>query len=349
MRGSVVRGRKKRGVICCILLLLGAAALAGWVSSYQKHQVSFFAMDTYITLSIYGKDGQRLAREAKERLLSMEGLWSATDPKSEIYAVNHSGGRQITVSPETAELLSFSLKMAERTDGALDPTIYPLLEAWGFPTKNNRVPAESEIQKRLARVGYEKVLQEGNHVRLADGMSLDLGAVAKGYAGEQLSSFLRENGVRSALLDLGRNIEAIGKRPDGTLWQIGIQDPLSEGVIGILSTADRAVVTSGAYERYFIGEDGVFYGHILDPATGYPVENDLGSVTVIGEDGGVCDALSTALFVMGKDKAIAYWRAHRDFDLILITKDRTVWMTQEADSAFRFCDGYEAWERRRIE
>lgn len=189
------------------------------------------------------------------------------------------------------------------------------------------MPSDSEITELLKNVGYERVHMEDGSVWLENGIMLDLGAVGKGYAGDLAAQILRDNGITSALLDLGGNIQTIGKKPDGSFWKLGLQDPFSEGTLGILEISNKAVVTSGAYERYFIGEDGKRYGHIIDPVTGYPAENGLASVTVIADEGRLCDALSTSLFVMGADRAMEYWQLHQNFDMILITEDGEIYLT----------------------
>ena len=293
----------------------------------KKAEKSLFAMDTYINLTAYGKDAEPALDAAADRLAELEQLWSVTDSESDIYAVNHSSGQRVSVDPLTAELLSFSLQMAEKTGGSLDPTIYPVLTAWGFTTGKNQIPADSEITALLQNVDYRKVQLTGNDVQLENGMMLDLGAVGKGYAGDLLAQTLRESGVKSALLDIGGNVQAIGDKPDGSPWRLGLRDPFSEGTLGILEVSDKAVVTSGNYERYFIGADGKQYGHIIDPATGYPADSGLLSVTVIAQEGKLCDALSTALFVMGRDKAAAYWQQNQNFDMILVTEDGELYLT----------------------
>lgn len=293
----------------------------------KEAEKSLFAMDTYINLTAYGKDAETALDAAADRLAELEQLWSVTDSESDIYAVNHSNSQRVSVDPLTAKLLSFSLQMAEKTEGALDPTIYPVLTAWGFTTGKNQIPADSEITALLRNVDYRKVQLTGNDVQLENGMMLDLGAVGKGYAGDLLAQVLREYGVKSALLDIGGNVQAIGNKPDGFPWRLGLRDPFSEGTLGILEVSDKAVVASGNYERYFIGEDGKQYGHIIDPTTGYPADSGLLSVTVIAQEGKLCDALSTALFVIGPDKAAAYWRQNQDFDMILITEDGELYLT----------------------
>ena len=293
-----------------------------------------FAMDTYITMTAYGRDAETALTEAADKRAALEQLWSVTDPHSDIYAVNHGEGHPIRVSEETSELVSFALQMAEETNGALEPTIYPVLSAWGFTTEEHRVPSETEIAELLGNVGYERVRLEGDTVQLDNGMMLDLGAIGKGYAGDLVAQVVQENGSTSALLNFGGNIQAIGTKPDGSRWRLGLRDPFTGGTLGVLEISNMAVVTSGNYERYFIGEDGKQYGHIIDPATGYPAESGLVSVTIVAGEGRLCDALSTSLFVMGLDKAAEYWKQHPDFEMILITEDGEIDLTEGIADAF---------------
>lgn len=312
----------------------------------EPYTESFFAMDTYMTYTVYNVDAERARaalQQARDEIEEAEALWSVTDVQSDIYALNHSGGQTVTVHDQTAGLLTFALTMAQKTDGALEPTLYPVLTAWGFTTDQKRIPSEDQLAGLLKNVGYDRVVVEGNKVTLPDGMMLDLGAVGKGYAGDRAEQCLREQGIDSALLDIGGNIQAVGSKPDGSDWKLGLRSPFGEGIFGILQISDQAVVTSGNYERYFIGEDGVRYGHIVDPGTGYPADNGLASVTVIAAEGKLCDALSTALFVMGPEKAVEYWRTHQEeqrFDMILVTEDREVYVTEEIKDKFNLQSKY---------
>ena len=159
---------------------------------------------------------------------------------------------------------------------------------------------------------------------------MDFGGIAKGYASERVMERYRECDITSGMVSLGGNVQVLGEKPDGSAWRVGIQDP--EGTRGeqvaVLEVTDCAVVTSGGYERYF-EEDGNTYIHILDPVTGYPAERDLASVTVISEDGTLADALSTALYIMGFDDAVSYWRAHEgEFETVLITDQGTIFVTE---------------------
>lgn len=320
---------KPKIIAVIILCLLFAGCSAG---SSKEYVSDFFAMDTFMRITAYGSGAENGAGAAARRIAELERLLSVTDGNSEIYALNHSGNAG--VSSETADLISFALNVAESTDGALEPTIYPVLSAWGFTTDNHRVPSEEEISELLKNVDYKSVTVDENTVTLGEGMMLDLGAVAKGYAGDEAERILRENGVESALIYLGGNIQLLGKKPDGSEWRLGIKDPASEGNVGILSASDCAVVTSGNYERSFTADDGTVYGHIIDPENGIPVNNGLLSATIVAKEGRMCDALSTALFVMGSDGAQEYWRANNNFDMILITDDGEIFITDGISDSF---------------
>lgn len=329
----------KRSVLACLTAVFMCLTACSNQSQQEEKKESFFAMNTYITFTAYGDNVESVLSQAKDKFTALEQLWSVTDEHSEIYAVNHAGGQPITVSNDTAEILAFALEMADKTNGALEPTIYPILTAWGFTAEENRIPSNDEIKGLLNKIGYDKVVLNENAVQLPEGMMLDLGAVGKGYAGDIITELLKEHGITSALLDIGGNIQAVGTKPDGSDWRLGIRDPFGEGNVGVLTVQDMAVVTSGSYERYFIGEDGKQYGHIIDPSTGYPAESGLASVTVIAKEGKLCDALSTSLFVMGLDRAADYWRQNGGFDMLLITEKGEIYLTEGIKDRF-FPDSY---------
>lgn len=155
---------------------------------------------------------------------------------------------------------------------------------------------------------------------------------------------LREDGISSALFNIGGNIQAVGSRPDGTDWRLGIRSPYGEGELGVLEISDCAVVTSGNYERYFVGEDGRTYGHIIDPETGYPADNGLASVTILAEEGKMGDALSTSMFVKGLEGALNYWRDHLDFDMIAVTEDGEIYLTEGIEEKFTLSEDFSNME-----
>ena len=332
--------RRTRQFLAVLLLLLTALSGCGRTNlEAQEAENSFFAMNTYMTFTAYGEQAEDALVDARVRVEEVEALWSVTDEGSEIYRANHSGGEPVNVSEETAELVSFALEMAEKTDGALEPTIYPVLRAWGFTTDTKQVPSQEEIDALLEDVGHEKITLDGTLLTVPEGMELDLGAVGKGYAGDLAAEAVRARGIECAILSLGGNIQAVGSRPDGTDWRVGLRSPWEDGTLGVLRVSDQAVVTSGGYENYFEDKDGNVYWHILDPETGYPAKSGLLSVTIICPQGRMGDALSTALFVMGPQKAEEYWRENGDFEMILVTEEGEILITEGVADHFTLSEG----------
>ncbi len=326
-------GRLLRSGLClAAALLLPAGCSPAPVQSAPTAERTFFAMDTVMTLRLYQGGDEALLEHLEARVRDLEARWSVTAEDSEIYALNRDGEAEL--SPETELLLDAALGICRRTDGALDITVYPVLRAWGFTTGEYSVPDEETIAALLPLVDYTKVDYGGRNACVPKGMELDLGSVAKGFTGgDILADYLKGHGVTSALLDLGGNIQAVGAKPDGSPWRIGIRNPAGEGNIGVVEVDNQAVVTSGGYERYF-EQDGVRYWHILDPKTGKPARSGLVSVTVVGDSGVLCDGLSTALFVMGRDGAIEHWRRHRDFEAVLVSEDGSVTITPGLEGRF---------------
>lgn len=335
-----MKNRFKGILLLCTMIILAVAGCGKNDVKTEEEKTEFFGMNTYITFSAYGKKADEALKQAETRMKELESIWSVTDENSEIYRMNHSGGQPVPISADTAEIIAYGLDMAADTEGALDPTIYPILTAWGFTTGNNRIPAQEEIKELLSKTGYERVLLKENTIQLPDGMELDLGAVGKGYAGDIITELLKSEGITSALLDIGGNIQAIGSKPNGEAWTLGIRNPFGEGTLGILSVKDKAVITSGGYERYFVGEDGKEYSHILNPGTGYPVENELAAVTIITEEGKAGDALSTAMYVKGLEGAVKYWREHRNFEMIAVTDNGELYITEGAAKDFSLSDTF---------
>lgn len=333
------------GVLAAGVLLTGCGGEEK--PSSQSRQV--FAMDTVMLLTVYGDQAQQGLDQAEQTIQTLEKLWSATDETSEIWALNHSGGAWVGLSEETQTILRRGLELCALTDGALDLTAYSAVQAWGFPTGEYRVPDAQELAELTGKIDYTQVelSEETGQARLPDGMSLDLGAVAKGRLGEVLSQDLKELGVTSALLELGGNIQTVGTKPDGSRWRVGIQDPDSQegGYLAIVEVADQAVVTSGDYQRYF-EQDGQTYCHIMDPDTAAPADSGVDSVTIVGADGTVCDALSTALFVMGEEKGVQFWRDHPelDFEAIFVSQDGAITVTAGLEDHFTLAEGYEKRE-----
>lgn len=320
-------------MLSALLFLTGCSA----ESSPEPVQGTFFAMDTVMDFTIYGESG--LIDQSESLITSLESLVSVTDANSELYAINQTGSG--TLTGKASSLMEQALEICRRTDGALDLSIYPIVRAWGFTTGNYQVPDEAEIQALLPLVDYRKIQYDAatGTVTLPEGMEIDLGSVAKGYAGQLAAQMLREHGVQSALLNLGGNVQTVGAKPDGSPWQIGIKDPQGEDAMMVLSVEDQAVVTSGGYERYF-EQDGQTYWHIMDPSTGHPADSGLISVTIVGDEGVVCDGLSTALFVMGLEKAADLWAQSCDFEAVFVTASGEVYITEGLQDRFALTERY---------
>lgn len=309
-----------------------------------EEESRIFAMDTVMTLTYHGQDresGREAIEEGVAAVYELEDLLSATAPDSEISALNEAG--QAHLSPDTAQLLSAALELCALTGGALDITAYPAVEAWGFTTGEYRVPNQAELEELGDRIDYTRVSLDQESASLPDGMKLDLGAVAKGYTADRLAKLAQERDITSALLDLGQStILALGAKPDGSPWRIGIQDPQGEGYLGVLELEGQAMGTSGGYQRYF-ERDGVRYWHIIDPATAAPARSGLLSVTVVSPSGLACDGLSTALFVMGLERGTQFWRDHPEleFEALFILEDGSLALTSGLKDSFTLAQGYE--------
>ena len=312
-----------------VFFALSVFALLFFVSCEKSSDsCAFEAMNTFMTIRSYGKNCVKANSVVKKRIEQLESRISTTIETSDVYRVNHSGGQGIEIFEDTYRLTEFALRMAEKTEGALNPALFPVISAWGFTTGNYSVPSESEITELLTHTDFTKVKLES---KADDGklllftekeMMLDFGSVGKGFAGDEAVRILRQYGIESALLDLGGNIQVIGANPEGKDWNVGIKNPWDGNVVCGVKINNQAVITSGGYERNFTADDGKTYIHIFDGNTGKPVENEIASVTIVCESGMYGDALSTALFVMGTDKAVKFWKNHKDFDFIIITKEK---------------------------
>ena len=313
-------------IACAALALLMLLSLTACGKTEEPVRQELFAMDTYMSLAAYG-DGAREALTAAAREINrLEQELSRTVSASDVGRLNDSGSA--VVSEETAALLQRAAEYSEKTGGLFDMTVAPLVSLWGITTDSPRVPAESEIDALLPLVGSEHVHIEGTAVSLDDGCAIDLGGIAKGYASDRVAEILREYAVTGAAVSLGGNVYVCGHKPDGSAWNVAVQDPKDAGdYAATLELTDVFAVTSGGYQRYYTAEDGTVYQHILDPRTGRPAVTDLLSVTVIARSGTMADAYSTALYVMGEQAACDFWRQSGEFELVLITADGRVLYT----------------------
>lgn len=292
----------------------------------ESESSELYAMDTVMSLTAYGSHAREALDSASAEIQRLDKLFSISSETGDIYRVNRDG--QGDLSEDTRSLLASALEYGKDTNGIFDCTIEPVMEAWGFTTKNYRVPSDSELTELLSHVDASAVTLSGNHVTLPEDVKLDLGGIAKGFTSARVMEVFKNSGVTSGIISLGGNVQTLGTKPDGKLWRVGIQDPNDlNAMFAVVEVSDEAVITSGAYQRYF-EENGVHYHHIIDPRTGYPAESGLTSVTIISPDGTLADALSTSLFIMGPDDASAFWQNHRDkFEAIMMTENGEVLVT----------------------
>ncbi len=309
--------KNKGALLLCVCLLVVCCGCG----KAEKKTASFFAMDTIMQITAYGGTNDALAA-ARDVIEGLDAVLDATDPQSALSLLKNGD----TIPKTILKPLQTAQTIADATDGALDVTLYPLSDAWGFYSKNYRVPPQTELRALLRERGSFSV-QDGRLV-CPDGTKLDLGSVAKGYAADCAVRALRQNGVQSAILALGGNVQTLGQKPDGSDWRVSVADPLHpDGTVCDLLVGETAVVTSGSYQRSFT-ENGKTYHHILDPATGMPSESGLLSVTVVCPDGTTADGLSTALFVLGLERGTTLWKKSAiPFDALWITENREIYVT----------------------
>ena len=324
-------------------LAVTALALAALLCGCGQKSASteFFAMDTVMQLTAYGAHAERALSVCEGEIARLDAKLSAQSENSEIAKLNAGG---VCEDSETLLLLGKALEIARRTQGAYDPTVYPLMTLWGFGTEHAQVPQKTQIDEALTHVGYEKLSDVASPYRLPEAMAIDLGGTGKGFAAETARRCLQEQGVTSAVLSLGGNVTLLGSKPDGSDWTVGLQDPESDGCFGYLSARDVSVVTSGGYQRYF-EENGRRYWHILDAKTGFPAETGLASVTVVSADDTLADGLSTALFVMGPEEAARFWRESGDFEAVFLLDSGEIYITEGLREQFQSERGFEVIER----
>lgn len=300
----------------------------------EKDIRSFEAMNTFMVLKSYGRKAVSANILAQQRIYELEDCISVTKKESDIFKVNNANGAEIVLQEDAFCPLQFALNMAGESEGLFNPLLYPVIREWGFTTGVYKVPESSVVKALMQNTDYTAVVldKKKKSVKICPDMMIDLGAVGKGYAGDCAIQVLRANGIKSAILDLGGNVQTIGKKTDGSLWSVGIKNPWGEGSVAGLKISDKAVITSGGYERFF-EQDGKRYIHIFDGKTGYPVENEISSVTIVCKSGLLGDSLSTTLFVMGVEKAIDFWQNRRDFDMLILTNDQTLFYTKTLETS----------------
>lgn len=323
--------RKSFRVLLFLLIIIGLSSWQGY-EYYQRnvnYQETKLFFDTEVYVEAHGWGAKKAVSEALSIMEELDSKLNKFSPDSEVYAINiHAGEQPVAVSELTFNVIEQSLKIADLSNGAFDPTISPLVKLWGFGEDGiqKSVPPQEQIAQTIQLVDYKKVIlnKEQRTVFLVEkGMSLDLGAIAKGYAVSKGLDAFKDRNIPSGMVSAGGNIYAIGKKDGGTPWHIGIRDPLNKGqIIGYVELDNLTIDTSGNYERFFT-VDGIQYSHILDPRTGYP-SKEVSGCTVVTENPIMADALATAAFVLGPEKGLQLIEKNNAWGLIIDTDGKMV-------------------------
>lgn len=302
-----------------------------------------FILGTIINQQVYGNDAQKAVEEVSARIKELDSLWTINQPGGDINELNRRAGQEyVPLKPETIDLLKKARKISDLSGGAaLDITVAPLVKAWGIGTDHPRIPNDETIQELLPLVNYKDVHidEESNSAKLAKaGQMVDLGGIAKGYIGDLAVNIYKKHGITSAFANLGGNVVVLGKKPDGSLWKVGIQNPRGPNgeIVGVVEVADKAVVTSGDYQRYFV-KNGKRYCHIFDPHTGYPAKSGLMSVTIIASSSTEADGLSK-IYVLGLKKGLDLVERYGKAEAIIITNDKKIYVTHGLKGSFHLED-----------
>lgn len=317
-------------ITLCLCMLLPLAACG----ETRMEQRQIFAMDTVMTLTAYGKNAERGLTAAQSVIQSLNDMLDPKLENSTTYKINHAEGSNVAISGQVANMLSTAYTVYKQSGGALDLSIYPVIERWGFDSARFYVPTDEELWQDLSRRHFGDMAltsfpSSGSFaVAFPSGTAISFGAVAKGCAADNAVKAMYNVGVTSGIVSLGGNVQTLGLKPDGSNWNVAVQDPNNtSSYVGVLSVGQAAVVTSGTYQRFFV-QNNKTYHHLINPETGRPINNTLKSVTIVCEDGTLADCLSTAMFILGQSKALNYWRQYGGFDMILINNEDQVICTK---------------------
>lgn len=324
-------------IMACMCLLLSACGKPGIKNAEAiKQSRVLFYFDTVVTVTAY-TEHDTVMDELEEECLRYEKLLSKTVEGSDVWNINHANGERVPVSEETRALILKALEFSRLSDGRFDISIEPCVALWDFSeTSKQELPDADALAAAAEKVDWTKIDVNEDGVQIPAGMSIDLGAIAKGYISDRIADFLVEHGVESALLNVGGNVRTVGNKPDGSNWRIGIQDPAGvrdQSIVGAVSLTKNAVVTSGIYERGFTVDD-VVYHHILDPETGWSVQNELAGISIVTNEACTADALSTTVFAMGLEEGTEFIESLDGVDAIFVTREGEISWTSGLDDYF---------------
>lgn len=297
-------------------------------------------LHTAVQIQIYHEGQEKVMDLAFDYIKRMEKLFSTNVEGSDVYKINQAAGKEaVKVAPETFELIKKAIEVSELSDGKFDITIGAVTNLWRIGDESARLPKPEEIEAALPKIDYHKIIldEKNQTVKLAEeGMVIELGGISKGYIGSGVVKYLKEAGINTAIVNLGGNVIVIGTSPankDG--WNVGVQDPdeVRGAVVGTRRISDYAIITSGIYERY-LEVDGVKYHHILDPKTGYPLDNEISGVTVFAPESVDGDGLSTSLFLFGIEDGLKFIESLEGVEAVFIDKDHHVYLSSGLKDSF---------------
>ncbi len=299
-------------------------------------------MGTVISVTLYDSTDETILDKVFDKVKKLEETFSINETGTEVDKINDNAGKEpVKVSDDTIEVVKEGLYYSDLSHGKFDITIGPLVKLWNIPDATD-IPTQEEIDAVIPLTNYKDVVVDESNKTVfltKPGMMLDLGGIAKGYAADVISKMLTDEGVKSAIIDLGGNIFAHGEKVSGDSWKIGIQNPFSTRgeIVGAISVKNKSIVTSGIYERY-IEVNGVKYHHILNPETGYPYENNIAGITIISDKSTTGDALSTSVFALGIDEGMKFIEGLDNVDAIFVTKDNEIYLTSGIKDNFELRD-----------
>ncbi len=343
------RHLKKILILLFIIIILTGFSLTSFFEEKTVDKQSYL-LNTLISIKASGDNAEEAIEAAMARITEIENAMSAHIEDTDVWAINHSVPmEETTISEDTFMVIKKGIHYSKLTNGYFDITVKALVDLWGIGTENPRVPTQTEIRNALNDIDYKMIAMNedlGTIKLKQENMGIDLGGIAKGYAADEVVRILKEHGVQSAYADLGGNIVIVGKKSIGWKqyllskvkghqtsyyqdWRIGIQDPLKQrgSYMAVIALSDKAVVTSGPYERYF-EQNGTIYHHILDPFSGYPAENGIISATIIADKSIDADALSTSIFLLGEKKGVKLIESLPDIEAIIVNEDKKVSITK---------------------
>lgn len=333
----------KKTIYTLLILSLLVFSTGCDMAQNKPVQTEEFALGTIINQEVYGANAQKAADEVSTTIKEMDALWTINNPGGDINKLNNNAGNgYVELKPETIRILKKAREISDLSGGAaFDITVAPVVEAWDIGTDHPQVPADNVLKQLVPLVNYKDVLvdEATNSAGLQKaGQMVDLGGIAKGYIGDMAIEIYKENGLTSAFANLGGNVVVLGNKPDGSAWRVGIQNPRGQNgeIVGVVEVTDKAVVTSGDYQRYFI-KDGKRYCHIIDPHTGYPADTGLMSVTIIAASSTEADGMSKA-FVLGLEKGMELVKRYGKAEAIFITNDKKIYVTPGLKGKFHLED-----------